>query len=364
MIQYFDVKTQDKNIITEINDAIRRVACSGSFILGEQLEKFENRYASYCDTNYALGVANGLDALAMIFTALTSEKMIDRSKPVLVPENTFIATVLSILQVGLKVELYKVKDNFRIDFDFLESLDANEFSMIVFVPLYGNYSDAQLIQDWSKKNNLHLVEDAAQAHGAVKGDIRAGNIGIASSFSFYPSKNLGCYGDGGAITTNDQRLDLCLRKLRNYGFFEKYKAEIIGRNSRLDEIQAAILNVKLNYLNDWNLTRYNIAKEFSEKIINEELILPFIPTEKLEHVFHVFPVRVERHIEFETHLRSNGIQTNRHYPVHLTQQPCLERYLDNSNRWHRCEQLISLPCSPALTKDQQSVIIEACNRFV
>lgn len=363
MIRYFDLKRQDSEIRHEIDKEISNALDGMHFIKGNLCEKFEKEFSIYNKTEFCLGTGNGLDALSLIFAGLKNLNKIDHRKPILIPENTFIATALSAYENNLSIELYKVKNNFEICREYLEKIDPNNYSALVYVPLYGNFQDAGFIRAYAEKNNMTLILDAAQAHGATYNEFTAGSLGYASAFSFYPGKNLGCYGDGGALTTNDKSLFEVCAKMGNYGFSEKYRSDIIGKNSRLDSLQAAILSCKMRYVNIWNEKRQNNCLNLMQNINNQLIRTPNIASEKLRHVGHVFAVRVQDRTRFQRYMLDHNVETNCHYPVHLRDQKC---FADVSHTWlktHDTDTLVSLPCGPELTQAELDYVIDLCNRY-
>jgi Predicted pyridoxal phosphate-dependent enzyme apparently involved in regulation of cell wall biogenesis len=363
MIPFLDLKKINLQYKKEIEAAMARVLESGWYILGKEVEKFEEEFAAYCGTKYAIGVANGLDALTLILKAYD----IGEGDEVIVPANTYIATILAISANGATPVLVEPDINsYNLDPSKIEEKITSKTKAIMVVHLYGQVANMDPINEIAKKYNLKVIEDAAQAHGAVYGDKRAGSLGDAAGFSFYPSKNLGALGDGGAITTNDDELAEKLRALRNYGSHEKYKNLFKGVNSRLDEIQAAILRVKLKYLDKDNEKRRQIAEYYLNHIKNEKVILPIIESgNRLSHVWHLFVVRVENRERFQKYLKENGIQTIIHYPIPPHKQKAYQE-------WNHCsfsisEQIhktvISLPISPVLALEHVKKIVKVVNKY-
>ncbi len=339
---------------------------SGYFILGNQLSLFENRYAAYCGTKHCIGVGNGLDALRLI---LEGYKLLGRLKEgdeVLVASNTFIATILAVKQAGMVPVLVEAEDTtYTFDLDDLKRKISTTTKAIMPVHLYGQIASMDAIMSMAAKENLLVIEDAAQAHGAVDNDGRkAGSIGHAGAFSFYPTKNLGALGDGGAITTNDSKLNKAVQKLRNYGTTSKYVNEVVGFNSRLDELQAAFLNVKLERLDEDNKARQMIAKRYLEGISNANVSLPDYDGSG-NHVFHLFVVQVQDREDFTAFLTKEGIGHLIHYPIAPHQQQALEelKKLDFpiAEKIHR--EVVSIPMSPVMTDDEVDLVIQVINRY-
>ena len=350
----------------EINEAVTRVVNSGWYLQGKENETFENNYAKFIGTNYCVGVANGLDALIWIFRAYIELGMMQPGDEVIVPANTYIATILSITENGLKPVLVEPKlTTLEIDDNLIEKHITNKTKAICIVHLYGRNAYTGKIGALCKKYNLKLIEDNAQAHGCKHTDGRTtGSIGDAAGHSFYPGKNLGALGDGGAVTTNDEILADTVRTLANYGSQKKYVFKYCGRNSRLDEIQAAVLDVKLKYLDEDNHKRQQIAKYYYDKIFHPKIVLP----ERLQdenNVYHLFPIFCERRDELQQYLDQNNIQTLIHYPIPPHQQECYKEWknisLPITEKIH--DQELSLPISPTMTIEQAEWVVKNINSF-
>ena len=347
----------------EIDAAIARVLDSGWFLLGEELEKFENEFAEYLGVEHCVGVGNGLDALHLAMRALG----VGPGDEVLVPSNTYIATWLAVSYAGaIPVPVEPDELTYNIDPAKIEAAITRKTKGIVPVHLYGQPADMDPILEIARKHDLWVLEDAAQAHGARYKGKRAGALGTAAGWSFYPGKNLGALGDGGAVTTNDPQIADRVRVLRNYGSRIKYRFESKGFNSRLDEIQAAVLRVKLRYLDEWNSRRRRTAASYSHQLRDTSLILPFTP-EWAEPVHHLFVVRSEQRNTLRHNLEQAGIGTLIHYPTppHLQ-----EAYRDLgmprgaypiSERIH--DEVLSLPMGPQLTESQASEVVRAVREF-
>ncbi|WP_031407028.1 DegT/DnrJ/EryC1/StrS family aminotransferase [Geobacillus vulcani] len=363
MIPFLDVKAINECYLKEIECAIKEVLRSGQYILGEQVKKFEDEFARYCGVKYAIGVANGLDALSLILRGYG----IKEGDEVIVPANTYIATLLAVSMNGATPVLVEPNINtYNIDPNKIEEKITCRTRAIIVVHLYGQVADMKHIWKIANKYNLKVIEDAAQAHGAIYSGKRTGNLGDAGAFSFYPSKNLGALGDGGAITTNDDELAKRLRALRNYGSHEKYYNLYKGVNSRLDEIQAAVLRVKLRYLDEENEKRRRVAEYYLKHIKNNKVILPYIDmSKKLSHVWHLFVVRVGNRNEFQNYLQSHGIQTIIHYPIPPHKQNAYSEL--NSLRLPVTEEIhntvLSLPISPILTDEHVNKIVQVINDY-
>lgn len=361
MIKFLDLYKVNEQYRDEIDNAIKEVVDSSSYLLGKQNEKFCMNFSDFCGTKYALGVANGLDALNLIIKAYCFKA----GDEIIVPANTYIASILSISQNGCTPVLVEPDiETYNINPDLIEEKITPKTKAIMVVHLYGQAVKMDKIWRLAKKYNIKIIEDSAQAHGATYQGKRTGNLGDASGFSFYPGKNLGCLGDGGAITTNDEDLAKKITALRNYGSHIKYENLYKGVNSRLDEIQAAILNVKLKYLDKDNQKRREIAKYYRENIKNPNIILPQVYDEDA-HVWHVFTVRTPERNNFQKYLTDNGVQTLIHYPKPPHKQVAYTEW--NNQSYPITEEIhntiISLPISPVMSSDDVEKIIEILNAY-
>lgn len=362
MIKFLDLKRVNERFRAEMDAAVKRVLDSGWYLLGKEVEAFEQEFAAYCGTKHCVGVANGLDALTLILKAYG----FDPGDEIIVPANTFIATLLAVSANGCTPVLVEPDWNTRlIDVNKIESAVTPRTKAIMVVHLYGRAVDMEKVWEVAKRHNLKVIEDSAQAHGAKYQGVRCGNLGDASGFSFYPGKNLGCLGDGGAVTTNDKELVTKIRAIRNYGSDYKYHHIYKGMNSRLDEIQAAFLRVKLPHLDEDNARRREIAGRYVREITNPHIELPLLPTDPDGHVWHVFAVTCTERDRLLKHLEKCGIQTNIHYPTPPHHQGAY-RELKNqsfpiSERMHR--EIVSLPMSPALSDEEVTKVVEAVNEF-
>ncbi len=361
MIKFLDLHKINEVYRTEIDDKIKEVLDSGWYLLGKQNEEFCKNFAAYCGTNYALGVANGLDALNLIIKAYGFSE----NDEIIVPANTYIASILAISQNNCTPILVEPDINtYNIDPDLIEEKINKNTKAILLVHLYGQAVQMDKIWALAKKYDLKIIEDCAQAHGAYFATKRVGNLGDASAFSFYPGKNLGCLGDGGAITTNDETLYLKLKALANYGSHKKYENIYKGVNSRLDEMQAAILDVKLKHLDSDNQKRREIANIYIEKIKNPLLTLPSYYAQN-SHVWHVFPVLVNKREEFQNYLQENDIQTLIHYPTPPHKQEAYKEWKNHSypitEKIH--SEIISLPISPVMTEAEIKKVIDIVNAW-
>ncbi len=361
MIKFLDLKTINERFRCEMDSAVKRVLDSGWYLLGKEINQFEADFAAYCGVKHCIGVANGLDALKLIIKGYG----FGPGDEIIVPANTYIATILAISDNGCTPVLIEPKWKTRlIDDDFIEAAITPRTKAIMVVHLYGRAMNMTKVWEIAKKYNLKVIEDSAQAHGAKFVGRRVGSLGDASGFSFYPGKNLGCLGDGGAVTTNDDELAAKVRALRNYGSDVKYHFPYRGMNSRLDEVQAAWLDVKLPHLDADNAMRREIAARYCAEIRNPLIDLPQGPNDE-SMVWHVFAVTSPRRDEFQKYLTDRGIQTVIHYPIPPHKQPCYAEWNDRSypitERIHR--EILSLPISPVLTAEEVSAVIHAANEF-
>ena len=350
----------------EINEAVSRVVNSGWYLQGKENGKFETDYANFIGTKYCIGCANGLDALIWIFRAYIELGIMKPGDEVIVPANTYIATILSITENGLTPVLVEPGLNtLEIDDDLIEERITDKTKAICIVHLYGRNAYTEKIGQLCKKYNLKLVEDNAQAHGCKHTDgCVTGSIGDAAGHSFYPGKNLGALGDGGAVTTNDPKLAEAVRALANYGSQKKYVFKYTGRNSRLDEIQAAVLDVKLKYLDEDNAHRKEVAHYYYEHINNPLIKLPdLIPDD--QNVYHLFPILCEKRDALHDYLEKNGVGTVIHYPIPPHKQECYKKWngmsLDVTEYISGHE--LSLPIGPSISFDDVSRVVSLLNSF-
>lgn len=315
IVPFLDIKAPHEELKVELQDAYTRVIDSGLYIMGKELEAFESEFAEYCGSHHCIGVANGLDALEIILKGYD----IGPGDEVIVPGHTFIATWMAVSNVGAKPIPVDVDEcTYNIDPTLLEASITKKTKAIIAVHLYGQPADMDKINEIAAQNNIRVIEDAAQAHGATYHGRRTGSLGHAAAFSFYPGKNLGALGDGGSITTNDEVLASKIRLLRNYGSSEKYRHDTAGRNSRLDELQAAFLRVKLKKLDEWNKKRREIASEYINVFhqLDPTLLVPQVLS-GTEPVWHLFVVRVKNRNKVMDQLKCCGVSTLIHYPNHI-----------------------------------------------
>ncbi|MDE9444687.1 DegT/DnrJ/EryC1/StrS family aminotransferase [Xenorhabdus bovienii] len=366
MVNFLDLKLINKQYESEIKEACTRVIDSGWYIMGNELTQFERDFAAYCETDFCVGVANGLDALTLTLRAWKELGKIKDGDEIIVPANTFIASVLSITENRL-VPIFVEPDEktYNLDPNLIEAAITPKTKAILVVHLYGQIAEMPHILDIAKRNNLMVLEDAAQAHGATLNDRKAGSWGDAAGFSFYPGKNLGALGDAGAITTSDPELTKTIRALGNYGSEKRYHNIYQGTNSRLDEIQAAILSIKLKYLNQQNQNRQEIAQYYLNNIDNTNIILPIAPKESKNHVWHIFAIRTKERKKLQEHLSKYDIQTLVHYPIPPHKQKAYYNY--NSLSFPITESIhetiLSLPISPVMSETQINKVIQICNEF-
>lgn len=361
MIKFLDLHKINEQYRTGIDAAIKRVLDSGWYLLGKEDDAFEQNFAQFCGVKHAIGVANGLDALNLIIKGYGFKE----GDEIIVPANTYIASILAISQNGCTPVLVEPElRTYNINPDLIEEKITEKTKAIMVVHLYGQAVEMEKIWALAKKYNLKVIEDSAQAHGAMYQGKRVGNLGDASGFSFYPGKNLGCLGDGGAITTNDDELATKLRALKNYGSHVKYQNLYKGYNSRLDEIHAAVLDVKLKGLDKDNQKRREIAKYYLENIKNPLITLPEFYEEKA-HVWHVFVIRCEKREELQKYLAENGVQILIHYPVPPHKQPAYSEWNNLSypitEKIHA--EVLSIPMSPVMTKEEVKTVADVINNF-
>ena len=361
MIKFLDLKKINERFRGEMDAAVKRVLDNGWYLLGQEIEQFEKDFAAYCGVKHCVGVANGLEALKLIIKAYG----FGPGDEIVVPANTYIASILAISDSGCTPVLVEPKWETRlIDEDLIEAAITPRTKAIMVVHLYGRAMEMTKVWAIAKRHGLKVIEDSAQAHGAMFNGRRTGNLGDASGFSFYPGKNLGCLGDGGAVTTNDAEIAAKVRALRNYGSDVKYHFPYRGTNSRLDEIQAAWLGVKLPHLDADNARRREIAARYCAEISNPLVELPVNPNDE-SMVWHVFAVTCSKRDELQKCLAENGIQTVIHYPIPPHKQPCYAAWNGRSypvtERIHR--EILSLPISPVLTDGEVGEVIRVVNEF-
>ncbi|RTY92353.1 DegT/DnrJ/EryC1/StrS aminotransferase family protein [Flavobacterium sp. GT3R68] len=366
MIRFLDIHKINKPYEEFFQQKLKEVMDKGWYILGKEVTLFEENFADFCGSRHCIGVGNGLDALTLIFKAYIQLGRLEKGDEIIVPANTYIASILAILQADLVPVLVEPKlESYNIDPNLIAASITTRTKAILAVHLYGQLADMSAISSITKKNNLLLIEDAAQAHGAQNTQgFKAGNLSDASGFSFYPGKNLGALGDGGAVTTNDDALAQLVASLRNYGSEAKYHNEFIGFNSRLDEIQAAFLNVKLPDLYLDNEKRKVIANRYLSEIVNPKIVLPEFNGGS-HHVFHLFVIRTENRDNLQHYLKESGIETLIHYPIPPHKQNALSAWNKLSfpitEKIHR--EVISIPISPVMMMDEVDFVIKILNAY-
>jgi dTDP-4-amino-4,6-dideoxygalactose transaminase len=368
MIPFLDLKKINSKSANEMLEMFNRVIDSGHYILGHEKINFEQEFANFCETKYCLGVANGLDALILIIKAYKELGIFNDGDEIIVPANTYIASILAISANNLIPILVEPSiETFNINPELIAEKITKKTKAIMAVHLYGRCAEMSKINEIAKKYNLKIIEDCAQAHGAGEelSQKKVGNLSDAGAFSFYPGKNLGALGDGGAITTNDNELYQVIKALRNYGSHEKYHNLYKGINSRLDELQAGILRIKLKNLDQENNIRQEIAKYYVENISNNLIICPTLPSFKDSHVWHLFTIRTKNRKKLQDFLMNKKIQTVIHYPIPPHKQKAYKELnhlqLPITEKIH--EEILSLPLYPYQDKKHIDIIIEAVNGF-
>jgi len=367
MIPFLDLKKINQSFPEEIIENISEVMKSGWYILGEKVMAFENEFSKYCGVKETIGTANGLDALTLIFRAYKELGVMKDGDEVLVPSNTYIASILSITENNLAPILVEPDiESYNINENLIEEKITENTKAIMIVHLYGQVAFTDKIGEIAKFFNLKIIEDSAQAHGAELNGVKTGNFGNASGFSFYPSKNLGCLGDGGAVTTNDPKLAETIRALRNYGSIVKYENKYKGVNSRLDELQAAILSVKLKYLDKENTRRIEIANYYCDNIKNDKIVLPAkFNTNLLSHIYHLFVIRTKDRNHLKEYLLDNGIGSDIHYPIPPHKQMAYKEWSNHSypisEEIH--DTVLSIPAGLHLSDGDVEKITTVLNRY-
>ena len=362
-IPFVSFEVMHNEIKEDILTKIEAIYENNWFIQGPEVEKFEEEFAAYCGTKYCVGCGNGLDALYLPLKAYG----ITEGDEVIVPSNTFIATALAVSYTGATpVFVEPTIESFNIDPTKIEEKITERTKAIMAVHLYGQPADMDAIMDIANRHNLIVIEDAAQAHGATYKGKKVGTFGVGAGFSFYPGKNLGALGDAGAFVTNDKELADKVRALGNYGSDYKYHHIYLGNNSRLDEMQAGILRVKLEHLEKWNSNRISIAEKYYAGIQNEEIILPK-RMDDVKHVYHIFGIRCKRRKELETYLADKGIMTNKHYPIPMHLQEAYKELKIPKGTLPIAEEIseteLSIPMYYGMTEEEVQYVIDALNSF-
>lgn len=365
MIKFLDIQKINQQYQTELKLVASEVIDSGWYLLGERLKEFERNLSEYQSSKFVVGVANGLDALRLILGAYVKMGFMQEGDEIIVPANTYIATILAITDNRLiPVMVEPDLSTYNLDFTKVENAITSKTKAVLIVHLYGKICWSTELEELASKYNLKIIEDNAQAIGATYLGKRSGSLGDAAGFSFYPGKNLGALGDAGAVVTNDPVLERTVRTLANYGSKQKYVNEYQGLNSRLDEIQAAFLSIKLKYLDIENNRRRAIASKYLKSIQNNRIVLPF-ETDFDSHVFHLFVIRCKQREELQNWLLSHGISTLIHYPIPPYKQQAYKEYKDLSfpitDLIHR--EVLSLPISPVMTDEEVELVINAINSF-
>ena len=363
-VSYLDLGKIHDEIQEKIDEAYRHVMHRQWFVGGTAVREFEENFAGYCGTKECVGCGNGLDAIRLILLAYG----IGQGDEVILPANTYIATSLAVTCVGATPVFVDADlETYLMDISQIENKVTEKTKAIIAVHLYGRAADLTEIRLLAKKYNFKVIEDAAQAHGAEIDGMKVGNLGDAAAFSFYPGKNLGALGDGGAVVTNDKELADKVRAYGNYGSYIKYHHIYQGCNSRLDELQAAFLSVKLKYLDKWNEERRRIAGIYQRKIVNKKIKLPVFPECIEEHVFHIYPILVEDRAGFINYMKEKEIIVNVHYPIPIMEQKAYEQYNGQSDLYpvtkRICSQEVSLPLYPGMTAEQIEWVIQCVNEF-
>nr|WP_321453715.1 DegT/DnrJ/EryC1/StrS family aminotransferase [uncultured Carboxylicivirga sp.] len=365
-IPFLDLKLINQKYEADIKNAFDRLLTSGWYLFGEEKKLFEEELAQYNGSKYVVGTANGLDALTLILKGYKELGQLKEGDEIIVPANTYIASIISIINSGLVPLLVEPKEQtFNIDYSCIEQAITSKTRAIMVVHLYGLISDISHVKAIAKTNNLLLIEDNAQAIGASCQGVKSGCLGDAAAFSFYPGKNLGALSDAGAVATNNKELAEVVLALSNYGSTQKYVNKYVGLNSRLDELQAAILRIKLKDI-DWvNAERQRIALKYHLEINNPLIQLPLLPDSKEEHVWHLFVVRTINRENFVAYLKEKGIATVIHYPIPPHKQEALKTFshleLPVSERLHA--DVLSIPLHQCLTLDEQNYIINQINEY-
>jgi len=372
MIPFYDLPSLNKRYLDDFFLSVKRVVGSGIHMIGDETLNFEEQFANYCGTQHCIGVANGLDALTLVLRAYKELKILKNGDEVIVPANTYIATILAISENQLKPVLVEPNlSSYNIDPSRIEQAITEKTKVILAVHLYGLPASMKEINQLAKKYNLKVIEDAAQAHGAVYQGVKAGALGDAGCFSFFPGKNLGALGDGGAITTSDNVLADVIKSLRNYGEARfkdlskrKYKNDFKGKNSRLDEIQAAFLSLKLKNLEKDTIDRNEIASFYNKEINNQNIVTPTI-FDQIRSAWHLYVVRHPHRDNLRLFLEKNGIHTLIHYPIPPHKQRAYEEWNDYTYPITELihNEVLSIPLRPGLKKSEQEFIVQKLNEF-
>lgn len=363
-VPFVSLSSMHSEIRDELDAAYEQVVDSGIFIRNEEVHRFEREYADYCNTRYCVGVGNGLDAIYLVLRALE----IGKGDEVIVPSNTFIATALAVSYVGaVPVFVEPQIENYNIDVNLIEDKITSNTKAIIAVHLQGRPADMDTINEIARRYGLWVIEDAAQAHGAEYKGKKVGSLSDAAAFSFYPGKNLGALGDGGCVVTNNEHIAKKINALSNYGSEVKYTHIYQGCNSRLDELQAAFLRVKLNYLDKWNQYRNYVADMYFRGITNPQIILPPQSDSDYKHIYHVYAVRCKERDRLEMYLKERNIDTVKHYPIPIHLQKAYMEMKIKKGTLKIAEEIssteLSIPMYYGITREQIEYVIDAINRF-
>ena len=366
MIKFLDLQKINAQYADELKFAAAEVIDSGWYLQGKKLKEFEQNLAKYIGVKHAVGVGSGLDALRLILRAYIELGVMKEGDEIIVPANTYIATILAITDNRLKPVLVEPDiETYNLDISRIEQHITKRTKAIMVVHLYGQICWSEELENIAERHNLKIIEDNAQAIGALWNGKRSGSLGDAAGNSFYPGKNLGALGDAGAVTTNDNELAETVRALGNYGSKKKYINEFQGLNSRMDEIQSAFLNIKLKYLDNENQKRREIAQYYMDNIINDQLVLPQKPNNALEHVWHIFVIRSKKRDEFGKYLEDKNIQSLIHYPIPIHKQTCYKEFnaLQLPITERMCREFISIPINSIIDKETMDYIVLKINAF-
>jgi len=366
MVKFLDLQKINLVHQQEIEEKLLQTFRSGWYLLGSEVKSFEEQLAAYTGTKQAIGVANGLDALRLILRGYIEMGVMQKGDEIIVPANTYIASILAISDNGLVPVLVEPDlSTYNIDIAKIEEKITSKTKGFLIVHLYGRVVWSEALKDLAVEHQLKIIEDNAQAIGAEWNSVKTGNLGDAAGFSFYPGKNLGALGDAGAVTCNDEELAKAIRALANYGSNQKYVNIYQGLNSRLDEMQAAVLGVKLKYIDAENQRRRAIAKQYIAEIKNPDIILPENPANEAEHVWHLFVIRTAERLKLQNYLTENGVQTLIHYPIPPHKQEAYKEWnnlsIPISEAIH--EEVLSLPISPVMTSEEVQKVIHLLNKF-
>lgn len=363
-VPFVSFEPMHNEIEDEIKEVFNDIYSKNIFINGNYCKKFEHDFSEYCGTQYCVGTGTGLDSIYIILKALG----IGKGDEVIIPSNTYIATALAVTYAGADVVMVEPDiTTYNIDCNLIEEKITKKTKAIIAVHLQGRMADMDKICAIGQKYGLYIIEDAAQAHGATYKGMKPGNMSMAAAFSFYPGKNLGALGDGGCIVTNNKELADKCRAIGNYGSDYKYHHIYLGNNSRLDELQAGFLSVKLKYLDKWNQFRRNVAQKYFDGINNNKIIMPLKSNDEYEHIYHIFAIRCEKRDELEKYLNENGIGTVKHYPIPIHKQEAYRNSKISKESYeiseHISDTILSIPMYYGISEEQIEYVIDMLNRF-